>query len=89
MDKKETKKKLDAEELEKRSAPFVSGPMDDTGGGGGGTPSPDRVFTSTTGGEEGEPTLPEGGGGGGGSEPRIDKAQHGSDVDRGAGFRRR
>ena len=33
MDKKKTnKKKLGAEELEKRAAPFVSGPVDRTGG---------------------------------------------------------
>ena len=35
--KKETKKDLKAEKLEKRAAPFAAGPMDDTSGGGAGS----------------------------------------------------
>ena len=84
MDKKKTTK-LNAEELEKRSAPFVTGPMEDTSGGGGGTPpqsarpEPDGVVSP--------PDPPQGPDGG--PEPRMDRHQEIGTIEKGHGFRSR
>lgn len=62
---KETKKRLDAEELEKRDAPFAIQYQEDVDPGTGGTSSP----------ETSEPTSPTQPGGGRGGGPKVDVPQ--------------
>ncbi|MFQ5701876.1 MAG: hypothetical protein ACE5HU_08550 [Acidobacteriota bacterium] len=69
MGKDKETKKLDAEELEKREAPFMP-IVDSSGGGGGGTAPGTRRFTPSPG---SDPIEPSGPGGGAAQDPILDK----------------